>query len=156
LGGKPKTKVKLTLEREGEPNPVQLELTREVVIQSLGFKELERAALNAFTRKAYEGMTVRLKGQIAARGEVKAFSMMRVKVTCGGGKAISKKVVITRDRQSSERKQRPGDFEYMQWVEVTGEVSFHKAPDRNEYVPVVQVASKVEGIRPCDPEPFLQ
>ncbi len=152
LRGKPRTAVRLTLQREGEPEPVQVEMTREVVIQNLGFKELDKAALSAFTRQAYEGMTVRLRGQYVPRME-KAFSLIRVKINCCAADAVPINVVIALDPQSKET---VTDLQSMQWIEVTGQVTFHKRKDREEYVPVLQVASRAEGIRPTAPEAFLQ
>lgn len=153
LRGKPKTVVRLTLEREGETEPRKVELTREVVVQDLGFKELDRAAASEAGRRGYEGMTVRLKGQFVPRGGDKEFSLMRVKITCCGADAIPINVVILLDPASPDNVR---DFQYMQWIAVEGEVTFQKRRDRNEYVPVVQVANKAEGIKPTEAEPFLQ
>lgn len=152
LRGKPKTKVRLTLIGEAGESPREAELTRQVVVQTLGFKELERAAFNPAARQAYEGMTVSLKGQFVPRN-LKAFSLIRVKITCCAADAIPLNVIIMLDANSPDTVH---DLQPMTWVEVTGQVTFHKRPDREEYVPVLYVASRAEGIRPTDPEPFLQ
>lgn len=152
LRGKPKTKVRLTLAGAEEESPREVELTRKVVIQNLGFKELERAAFNAAARQAYEGMTVSLRGQFVPRTP-KAFSLIRVKITCCAADAIPLNVVITLDANSPDT---VADLQPMTWIEVVGQVTFHKRPDRDEYLPVLYVASRAEGIRPTDAEPFLQ
>jgi hypothetical protein len=156
LRGKPRTKVKLVVipEGGGPRDSRVVELVREVVIQTLGFKELDRAAFNAFARQAYEGMSIRLKGQFVPRGDSdKTFTMIRIKQNCCAADAIPLNVVIMLDPKSPDNVR---DLQPMQWIEVTGQVAFSKRRDRDEYVPVLQVASRAEGIRPTAPEPFLQ
>lgn len=153
LRGKPKTRVTLGVAATNEVRDARpVELTREVVVANLGFKELERAAFSAATRQAYEGMTVRLRGQFVPRTP-KAFSLIRVKINCCAADAIPLNVVITLDPQSAED---VTDIRSMDWVEVLGQVTFSKRPDRNEFIPVLMVQSRAEGIKPTAPEPFLQ
>ncbi len=153
LQGKPKTKVTLGVAAMHEARDARaVELTREVVVANLGFKDLERAAFSAATRQAFEGMTVRLRGQFVPRTP-KAFSLIRVKINCCAADAIPLNVVITLDPSSPDN---VSDIERMAWVEVVGTVTFSKRPDRDEYVPVLMVHSRAEGIKPTAPEPFLQ
>jgi hypothetical protein len=152
LRGKAGTKVMLAVQHEGAEQVVPLELERAVVIQTLGFKELERASVSPITRQAYEGMTVRLRGQFVPR-DAKTFSLLRLKITCCGADMTRLRVLIVIDPQSKET---TAGIQAMDWVEVTGQVTFNKLRDRDEYVPVLQVASRAEGIRPTDAEAFLQ
>jgi hypothetical protein len=153
IGGKPQTKVKLTIQRPGEEKPREVEFTRALDIINLEFKELERGSYSPQTRQYYEGRTVRLKGQYAPGTDKRSCSLFRLKIQCCAADAIPLNVVIRLDPQA------PGDlsqFKQQDWVEVTGRVEYLKKKGQEEYVAVLTVPSPQDiKITPPD-SPYIQ
>jgi hypothetical protein len=118
-------------------------------VTPIGFKELQGASFHDYTRDFWNGQLVRLKGQFKPSGNARAFSLVRVKITCCAADAIPLNVVIMLDpaAQGSFDK-----FRDQQWVDVTGEVQFLKKKDKDEYVTVLLVGSTGD-VQPTDPDP---
>jgi hypothetical protein len=153
IGGKPDTKVKLTVQREGEDKTA--EITRAMDVLVLEFKQLENATYAPQSREYYTGKTVRLKGQFRPGQNDRMFSLVRYKITCCAADAIPLNVVIMLDPQSKEGL---GDVKALEWVEVTGRVDFRTRRDRpDEYLTVLTVASPSD-ITKAEPDlnPYLQ
>ena len=152
LEGKPDTKVKVTLQRDGAAHEV--EVTREVELVALQFKELERAAYTSAQRQYYEGKIGRVVGQFVPGRNPRSFSLSRFKMTCCAADAIPLNVVIVLDPQVQEPL---SDVKALQWVEVKGQIQFRKRADRDEYASVLLVKSR-QDIREVDPDPnpFIQ
>ncbi len=116
----------------------------------LDFKEFQDITYDAERRTYYDGRHIRLKGQYAPSGNDKLFTLIRFKLSCCAADAIPLPVVIRAPEPIRNIKHRD-------WVEVTGRLTFAKHRDREEYVPVLQLASKAD-IRPvpAPSNPFLQ
>jgi hypothetical protein len=155
LRGKPGTKVKLTIQHEGEEKPLETEFRRATDIIGVGFKELEGAAYNPSTRQYYQGRTVRLRGQFARGADPRVFSLVRYKITCCAADAIPLNVIILIDPQSGTT---ADHIRPLQWVEVVGRIQFRKRLDRpDEFVTVLIVGSANDiSIVDPDPNPYLQ
>jgi hypothetical protein len=154
LGGKPQTRVKVTVKREGAEKPDEVELTRAMDVLALGFKELDRGSYSPDARNFYDGRTVRLKGQFAAGQDKRSFSLVRLKIQCCAADAIPLNVVIRLDPQAQGDLQ---SFGANTWVEVTGRVEYLKKKDKDEYVAVLNVAQPADVI-PTQPDnnPYIQ
>lgn len=152
LRGKPQTKVKLTIEREGY-EPQEIELTRALDVLDLGFMELQGAAYTPAARQYYQGRIVRLKGQYKPSNNERVFSLVRYKITCCAADATVLNLVIMLDPQAPSLPKIKAD----QWVEVTGQIEFRKRKDRDEYVTVLKVAlpKDIQEVEP-DANPYLQ
>jgi hypothetical protein len=152
LKGKPHTKVKLTLEQDGAVRDVEITRAEETV--ALQFKELERAAYTAESRRYYEGKFGKIKGQFVRKSDPRFFSLTRFKITCCAADAIPLNVMILLDPQSRDNLE---GFKDLQWVEVKGQIQFLKRRDRDEYASVLIVPSR-SAITETDPDPtpFIQ
>jgi hypothetical protein len=126
----------------------------------IGFNQLERAARNEYVRENIAGTTVRLTGEF--KGERRdSFTLIRYKRNCCAADAIALKAVIMIDPKLTKT----GNFwvdpdKYRQkWVQITGRVEFSKAPNSNEYIPVIllQPASQAqlesEVVKEVPPDP---
>src|SRR5262245_33263268 len=119
-------------------------------VLNLNFKELSQAAFSPGGREFYEGKTGVLKGQFSRSSSDKVFTLVRMKITCCAADAIPLNVPIVSPEPVS-------DIPPLQWVEVTGQIQFRKPrPDREEYVPVLQVAGR-DAVKKADPDynPFV-
>jgi uncharacterized membrane protein YcgQ (UPF0703/DUF1980 family) len=98
---------------------------------SLGFLELQQAALTPENRDYYEGKTVTLTGQYSG-SDPKRFTLRRYKIACCGADAVPLNAVIMVDPKASQKVD--PDRYRNQWVEVKGRVHFFAKPGTNEYV----------------------
>jgi len=117
----------------------------------LGFKELSLAAADPSKRAFYEGKTGVLKGQFYATSDDRLFTLVRMKITCCGSDAVPINVAIQSPDPVS-------DVEARKWVEVRGVITFKKAANKAEYMPVIQLASREKGLTvgvPPDSNPFI-
>jgi uncharacterized repeat protein (TIGR03943 family) len=109
----------------------------------LGFKELANAVYDEGTMKAMQGKTGRLKGMYSPLGNDKQFTLFRVRMTCCAADAMPVGVVIVSDENITRI--RPKD-----WVEVEGQIQFHKPPGKKDPVPVLYVKSASQ-VKPTAP-----
>lgn len=112
---------------------------------ALGFKELTNAALDPRTREELEGKTGSLKGMFSRLGNDKVFTLYRVKMTCCAADAIPLGVRIFSPENITGMPEK-------QWVEVSGQIQFHKLKDREKYMPVMVVKS-ADDVKKIPPEP---
>jgi DUF1980 C-terminal domain len=141
-------------DRYQRSNPVLDDLGLNAVADrgevNLDFKELSRAAMSEDSRRFYEGKTGTLKGQFSPGVSDKTFTLVRMKITCCAADAIPLNVVILSPEPIS-------DIEQLSWVKVTGQIQFRKRRDGNEYIPVLQLASRkaIEERVPPDNNPYI-
>jgi hypothetical protein len=131
----------IDIDDQGKPHEGQL--------IPLDFKELDQAAYDPSRREFYEGKRGRLKGQFAPSGDPKRFTLVRYKITCCAPDAIALNVMIVSPK--------PVPVKANKWVEVTGQIVFAKRRDREEYLPVLRLASPAD-LKEIPPEsnPYLQ
>jgi hypothetical protein len=126
---------------------------------TIGFSQLEEAALTEEQRSHYQGKTVRLTGQYADY-DPKRFTLIRYKINCCAADAVPVKALIMVDPASKDRLDT--DKLRGQWVQVTGRITFVKEPNGNRYVTALIVYPTAERpiqelvkIIPQDPNPWL-
>jgi hypothetical protein len=109
----------------------------------LGFKELTAASFYAEQRAEFEGRTGKLRGMFSPLASDKEFTLFRVKMNCCAADAIPVGVRII----SAENITR---FTPKQWVEVEGQIQFHKVVGQEKYTPVLLLksADQVKSIPP--------
>lgn len=144
LQGPEKSKVKLTVEREGATRDVELE-RKDVEAVLLGFKELEQAALVEKQREFWTGRAGKMRGQFSPSKRDKGFTLMRLKMTCCAADVTPAQVWI----ESPESVEK---FKAAEWVEVEGQIRFDQAPGK--FIPVLKVTA-MEKIRRIPPEADL-
>ncbi len=108
------------------------------------FSELSVHASRGQSRDYYEGRNVILEGYFRrAAGSDREFQLFRVMVNCCGTDSITlrSRIVAPEALQG---------FNYMDWVQITGELSFQKIAGRNDYMPVIRIANmdKIEKMTP--------
>ena len=106
------------------------------------FAELNASAFDADKRAAYEGRTVRVKGQLQKVGE-RDYQFYRLKMTCCAADMIPLKARI---RPKFVTTFRDGD-----WVTAEGVLQFLETSDKKQYIPVIRV-EKPEGLTKATPE----
>jgi hypothetical protein len=118
-------------------------------VLKLGFKEMEQWALNEEQREYFEGRKGRIKGQYVRKTD-RTFTLVRFKMPCCPADATPVRVAVISPESITHIKP-------MQWVEVTGQIQFHKRRDRDDYVPVLQLQSR-DDIQPTelDYNPYIQ
>lgn len=117
-------------------------------IRHLKFSDLSVIASRKASRDDFEGATVVMKGQFR-RSERKdnEFQLFRVMVNCCGTDAITLRALIVAPEPLQ-------GYQMMEWVEITGEMSFQQIRGTNQYLPVITLPT-MEGIQriapPSDP-----
>lgn len=155
LKGKPGSTAKLTIERPQESQREDVQLTRAADVIPLEFNALQGAAYTPLSRQYFEGKIVQLVGQYARdKNNDRTFTLVRFKITCCAADARPLNVVIRLDPQA------PGNLSHikdLEWVKVTGRITFYKVKGRDEYVTGMVVASPddVKSTDP-DPRPYIQ
>ncbi len=109
----------------------------------LGFKELVNAANSAAARSAMEGKTGRMAGQFLPGRIDKQFSLFREDRTCCVADTVVAQIVIACDENITR-------FKYRDWVEVEGQIQFHKAPGKDKYGAVLYLKS-ADLVKPTHP-----
>jgi len=153
LKGKPGSSIKLSIERPGETK-LEIELTRAADVIRLEFDTLQSAAYTPSSRQYYEGKVVQLIGQYSPGRNDRTFTLVRFKISCCAADARPLNVVIMLGPQT------PGSLAHvkpLEWVKVTGRITFKKRTDRDEYVTILIVASP-DDVQSTDPDPryYLQ
>jgi hypothetical protein len=114
------------------------DLPEEGGIPNLDFKEVEQAAVTPEGRHFWEGKEGRLMGKVSGKSsDGKTLRLYRDKVTCCYADAYPIKILI----QSAQ----PVQQGERTWVKVVGKVTFHKAPDRDEWI-TLMVADSVKSM----------
>ena len=154
MTGKPGSTITLTIDARAKPRPQEAQLTRAADVIDLEFNTLQSAAFTPLSRHYYEGKIVRLVGQYAPGDTDRTFTLVRFKITCCAADARPLNVMIMLDPQSPESL---SHVKALEWVKVTGRLTFRKRKDRDEYVTVLIVASPsdVKSTEP-DPRPYIQ
>jgi uncharacterized membrane protein YcgQ (UPF0703/DUF1980 family) len=111
---------------------------------TLGFKQLEMAAMTPELREENAGKTVKLVGQYAG-DDPKRFSLNRYRINCCAADAVALNAAILID-PNGPAEIKPAAYRN-QWVEVTGQLQFltrpnARDPKRIEYLPAVIVFPK--------------
>jgi hypothetical protein len=125
---------------------------------TIGFNQLERAALNQSSRTNMAGTVVSLTGQY--RGDrPDRFTLVRFKRTCCAADAIPLKAVIMIDPEKAKKFSINPNTYRNQWVRVTGRVEFSQVGNSNEYVPVIILEPESQeyltskNVKLVDPDP---
>lgn len=145
LSGPAGTSVTLKIQRPGTEEPFTVALKRDERVIDLEFKELERAALTANQREYYMGRKGRIKGQFSPSKKDKAFTLMRLKMTCCSADVTPLQVWI-------EAPDSVAQFQPAEWIEVEGKIRFDQAPGK--FIPVLTIPS-MDKIRKIPPEPDI-
>jgi len=106
------------------------------------FADMNASAFDADTRAAYEGFTVRVKGQIKKNSD-KDCTLYYMKMTCCAADTIPLKARIVTDDSL-------GSIPDTEWREVTGVLQFAQEKGKNHYTPVIRTSLK--NIVPTKPE----
>jgi DUF1980 C-terminal domain len=110
----------------------------------LGFKELVNAAAYPGTRAAMQGKTGRMAGQfMPSPATDKQFTLFRIDRTCCAADAVVAQMVIACEENVTR-------FQSQQWVEVEGQIQFHKAPGKEKYLAVLYLKS-ADQVKPTQP-----
>ena len=123
-------------------------------VMDLGFRELSTWAQNERTRREYQGMVGKLRGQFYPTGTERVFTLVRFKIVCCATDAVPAQVMMV----LANEKQSLAGIKDFAWVEVEGQIQFRERADqKGVFVPVLQVAS-LDDIRPAeaDPSPYIQ
>ena len=152
LKGKPGSTIKLAVERPGESKLEEIELTRAADVIRLEFDTLQSAAYTPSSRHFYEGKVVQLVGQYKPSHNDRMFTLVRFKITCCAADARDLNVLIMLGSPGSLSHVKP-----LEWVKVTGRITFKKRTDRDEYATILVVASP-NDVQSTDPDPryYLQ
>ncbi len=155
LRGQPDTKVKLTVKREGQETPQEIEVTRAMDAINADFKILEKAAYTEQGRESYNGRVVQVKGLYAPGPNDRVFSLVRYRITCCAGDASPLRVVVTLDSQCKDPL---GDLKSKQWLSATGRVQYLPNGKRPGEFLTVLVMSSPKDVRDDVPEanPYIQ
>lgn len=145
MAGPAGSKITLTIQREGQSEPLTVVLKRDERVIDLEFKELERAALNAGARDHYTGRRGRLKGQFSPSAKDKVFTLIRLKMTCCAADVIPLQAKI-------EAPESVAQYQANEWVEVEGKIRFDKGPDK--FIPVLTILS-MDKLKKSTPESDL-
>jgi hypothetical protein len=111
----------------------------------LDFKELETAASQPENRQFLEGKKGRMKGQLAFTGNPKRITLVKINMSCCYADAIVNRSNVAILLPDAVRGIREND-----WIEVEGQIEFRKAINKDNYIPVLVVASmdKVQKTSP--------
>ncbi|HLJ98201.1 MAG TPA: PDZ domain-containing protein [Gemmataceae bacterium] len=154
LKGKSKTQIKLTVVHPADTRTEEIELTRADDVIPLEFNTLQGAAYTPGSRQFYEGKVVRLVGQYSPGRNDRTFTLVRFKITCCAADARPLNVVIQLDPHAR------GSLSHikpLEWVSVTGRITFGQRKDRDEYVTML-IVNAPEDVKVTDPDPryYLQ
>jgi len=117
-------------------------------VPELSFSEVERAAFTPETRHYWEEKYQkdekgRLIGKFSAKtADGRVFTLYRNKINSCAADAVPLKIVIlSKDKLPVDRLENG-------WVRVIGKISFRKAPDRDEYMTVLEADEVQKMDRP--------
>jgi hypothetical protein len=106
------------------------------------FDELNASANDPGKREAYQGKTVKVKGQLSNKGSGQ-YTLFRMKMTCCAADTIPLKAVIKTPFVSQIQ-----DFK---WVTAEGVLQFVEQPDKKQFIPVIRV-NDAAGLQESTPE----
>jgi hypothetical protein len=109
---------------------------------TFSFDELNASTTDPGKRQAYEGRTVRVKGQLRSSGSGK-YTLFKMKMTCCAADTIPLKAVIKAGFVS----QLPDDA----WVTAEGVLQYVELPDKKQFLPVIRVKD-ASGLQKATPE----
>lgn len=118
-------------------------------VLKIDFQTLEQAAFVG--RDNWEGKVVRVVGQFQPSvHSQREFNLIRFRIKCCGADAIPLPVPIV-------CKEPVVSVQPMQWIDVTGQVEFHKRGEGDSYYTVLRVPNRknIAGTEP-DPNPYIQ
>jgi hypothetical protein len=104
------------------------------------FKELAQAAADEASRGFFEGRTVSLKGQFRPLQNKRTFMLVRMKMTCCAADAIPLEAIITCPQEIR-------DVKSLEWVEVTGVVSFKQPSGGGNFFAILQMDSQKQDLK---------
>jgi hypothetical protein len=113
-------------------------------VQTLDFAEMNLAAHDESKRAAYQGQTVRVKGQLQ-KVKDREYRLFKLKINCCAADTIPLEARILTNFVTQ--------FNNYDWVTVEGVMQFVGVEDRGRtrYIPVIRV-TKVDGIQKAQPE----
>jgi hypothetical protein len=109
----------------------------------MSFNDLNDAAFDEAKRESLQGQTAILEGRFKRLAD-KEFSLFRLKMTCCAADTVPLKVRIVVPQALSGYT----DFD---WVQVSGQIQFLKAPGQDRYIPVVMVAD-ITNVKKTEPK----
>lgn len=118
-------------------------------VVKIDFQTLEQAAFT--DQDAWKGKVVRVVGQFQPSvHSQREFNLIRFRIKCCGADAIPLPVPIV-------AKEAVTGVQPMQWIDVTGQVEFHKRGENESYFTVLRVPSR-KNIAPTEPDanPYIQ
>ena len=111
----------------------------------LDFKELPIKAADPEARASMEGKTGVLTGMYSKIGNDKEFSLYRLKMTCCAADTIPLEARMVCQENLI-------GYSARDWVEVKGQIQFHKVKDRDKYIPVMLIKS-ADDVKKVPPQP---
>jgi uncharacterized repeat protein (TIGR03943 family) len=106
------------------------------------FHDLNALTLDADKRAAFEGRTVRVKGQLRKVTDTQ-FTLFKLKMNCCAADTIPLKAVIKTSFATT--------FNDHQWVSAEGVLQFVESQDKRQFIPVIKVKDG-QGLTPATPE----
>ena len=106
------------------------------------FHELNAMAYDESKRQAFEGQTVRLKGQLRRIGD-REYTLYRLKMNCCAADTIPLKARIVNSFVST--------FPDGQWVSAEGVLQFAEDKEKKQFLPVIRVKD-AKGLVTAKPE----
>ncbi len=128
---------------------------------TIGFNQLEKAALNPEVRDNIAGTTVQLKGQYKS-DRPDRFTLVRFKINCCAADAIPLKAVIMLDPDKATQFKVDPEKYRGKWVQIKGLLQFSSVPGSREMIPVIvlsptsqaQLESELVKEVPPDTNPY--
>jgi len=120
-------------------------------VYGMDFKSLEAAAQDEYSRKDWQGKTVRVVGQFAPHPRNdRVFSLVRFRIQCCAADAVQYRIpALCRESIAG--------ISTNQWVEVTGRVQFQQDPSRGGFMTVLLVPRRQNVVlTDPDPNPYIQ
>jgi hypothetical protein len=106
----------------------------------VAFLDLENLATNSYKRDDFRGKRVQVMGQfVASPGTDRVFNLSRLKIGCCAADAVQLNVPIV-CRESLK------EFQYQDWVRVTGRVEFWEIPNRPGVFQTIVIVNRKANI----------
>jgi hypothetical protein len=118
----------------------------------VNFLDLENLATNSYKRDDFRGKKVQVMGQfVAASGTDRVFNLSRLKIGCCAADAVQLNVPIV-CRESLK------EFQYQDWVRVTGRVEFWEIPNRPGVFQTIVIVNRKANIvkTVADSNPYVR
>lgn len=128
------------LGKETSIGDVEFGAAKNDAVAEVRFDDLNNAAYDAAKRESFQGQMVTLVGRMRKIGD-KEFTLFKLKMTCCVGDTVPLKVRIVSQQSLNS-------FTNQEWVRVTGQLQFVKAPGSSQYIPVIKATEVVQTKEP--------